>query len=284
MNRIGIIIEREFTERVHKKSFVISTLLSPVLLILAMCAPVLLNSSGPSAQDLQDMGNDGASMLLGTVFGVLSYTVIIVYGQQVMQSVIEEKQTRVLDVILTSCSPFELMMGKIFGLALVAALQVVIWSILVVAAKNAFLPAGYDMNAGGISLMMVVYVIGGFLFYASMYAAIGSAVDTPQDAAQFNIVIMLPIMISFMLLTVILTNPDSQLAVWCSIIPFTSPIVMMIRVPAGAPVWQIISSLVILYGTFPVMTWLASRIFRIGVFMHGKKPTWSDLGKWITLE
>ena len=90
-------------------------------------------------------------------------------------------------------------------------------------------------------------------------------------------------MISFMLLTVIVTNPDSQLAVWCSLIPFTSPIVMMIRVPVGAPIWQIVSSLVILYGTFPVMTWLAARIFRIGVFMHGKKPTWKDLGKWITL-
>ena len=282
MNRIGIIIEREFTERVHKKSFVISTLLSPVLLILAMCAPVMFNN-GPSIEDINEAGN-AASMLIGTVFGILSYTVIIVYGQQVMQSVIEEKQTRVLDVILTSCSPFELMMGKIFGLALVAALQVVIWSILVVAAKNAFLPAGYDMNAGGISLMMVVYVIGGFLFYASMYAAIGSAVDTPQDAAQFNLVIMMPIMLSLMLLTPILTNPNSKLAVWCSIIPFTSPIVMMIRVPAGAPVWQIVSSLIILYGTFPVMTWLASRIFRIGVFMHGKKATWSDLGKWITLE
>lgn len=282
MNRIGIIIEREFTERVHKKSFVISTLLSPVLLILAMCAPVMFNN-GPSIEDINEAGN-AASMLIGTVFGILSYTVIIVYGQQVMQSVIEEKQTRVLDVILTSCSPFELMMGKIFGLALVAALQVVIWSILVVAAKNAFLPAGYDMNAGGISLMMLVYVIGGFLFYASMYAAIGSAVDTPQDAAQFNLVIMMPIMLSLMLLTPILTNPDSKLAVWCSIIPFTSPIVMMIRVPAGAPVWQIVSSLIILYGTFPVMTWLASRIFRIGVFMHGKKPTWSDLGKWITLK
>ena len=282
MNRIGIIIEREFTERVHKKSFVISTLLSPVLLILAMCAPVLLNN-GPSIEDINESGN-AASMLIGTVFGILSYTVIIVYGQQVMQSVIEEKQTRVLDVILTSCSPFELMMGKIFGLALVAALQVVIWSILVIAAKNAFLPAGYDMNAGGISLMMVVYVIGGFLFYASMYAAIGSAVDTPQDATQFNLVIMMPIMLSLMLLTPILANPDSKLAVWCSIIPFTSPIVMMIRVPAGAPVWQIVSSLIILYGTFPVMTWLASRIFRIGVFMHGKKPTWSDLGKWITLK
>ena len=282
MNRIGIIIEREFTERVHKKSFVISTLLSPALLILAMCAPFLFNSSGPSVQDLQEIGK-GAGALLGTVFGVLSYTVIIVYGQQVMQSVIEEKQTRVLDVILTSCSPFELMIGKIFGLALVAARQVVIWLFLVIAAKTFLLPAGYDINAGGISLLMVFYVIGGFLFYASMYAAIGSAVDTPQDAAQFNLVIMMPIMISFMLLTVIVTNPDSQLAVWCSLIPFTSPIVMMIRVPVGAPIWQIVSSLVILYGTFPVMTWLAARIFRIGVFMHGKKPTWKDLGKWITL-
>ena len=282
MNRIGIIIEREFTERVHKKSFVISTLLSPALLILAMCAPFLFNSSSPSVQDLQEIGK-GAGALLGTVFGVLSYTVIIVYGQQIMQSVIEEKQTRVLDVILTSCSPFELMIGKIFGLALVAALQVVIWLFLVIAAKTFLLPAGYDINAGGISLLMVFYVIGGFLFYASMYAAIGSAVDTPQDAAQFNLVIMMPIMISFMLLTVIVTNPDSQLAVWCSLIPFTSPIVMMIRVPVGAPIWQIVSSLVILYGTFPVMTWLAARIFRIGVFMHGKKPTWKDLGKWITL-
>ncbi len=117
-----------------------------------------------------------------------------------------------------------------------------------------------------------------------MYAAIGSAVDTPQDAAQFNGIIMMPVIIAIMVMMSVMNDPNSDLVFWCSIIPFTSPIVMMARIPFGIPTWQVAVSLVVLYISFVAMTWVAARIFRVGVFMHGKKPTWKDLGAWIKMK
>ena len=137
---------------------------------------------------------------------------------------------------------------------------------------------------GTLVITTILYIIGGFLFYASMYAAIGSAVDTPQDAAQFNSVIMLPIIIAIYVLMAVIKNPGSDVAFWFSMIPFTSPMVMMARIPAGIPTWEIVVSLAVLYVSFIILIWLASRIFRIGVFMHGKKPTWKDLGQWIKMK
>ena len=136
----------------------------------------------------------------------------------------------------------------------------------------------------GLFLELLLYIVGGFLFYASMYAAIGSAVDTPQDAAQFNGIIMMPVIVAIIVMMNVMNDPNSDLVFWCSMIPFTSPIVMMARIPFGIPVWQIAVSLVILYISFIIMTWIAARIFRVGVFMHGKKPTWKDLGAWIKMK
>ena len=136
----------------------------------------------------------------------------------------------------------------------------------------------------GLFLELLFYIVGGFLFYASMYAAIGSAVDTPQDAAQFNGIIMMPVIIAIMVMMSVMNDPNSDLVFWCSIIPFTSPIVMMARIPFGIPTWQVVVSLIVLYISFMLMTWIAARIFRVGVFMHGKKPTWKDLGAWIKMK
>ena len=255
-----------------------------------------------------------ASWGLGLILGMMLYFILIVYGQQVLQSVIDEKQTRVLDVMVTSCTPFELMMGKILGIAVVAALQIVIWAVLVIGASAFIMPliAGADtieaMTAAATStatapefaglmarftdvsylatlfLELLLYIVGGFLFYASMYAAIGSSVDTPQDAAQFNGIIMMPVIVAIMVMMSVMNDPNSDLVFWCSLIPFTSPIVMMARIPFGIPAWEIVVSLIVLYISFLLMTWVAARIFRVGVFMHGKKPTWKDLGAWIKMK
>ena len=440
MNKIGLIVEREFTERVRKKSFIITTLLTPLFMIALMVAPGLMMTKGGSStktitvvdntegqfvgkklesgetvkfnllpqgttsgqarsqyndvdisygilvigndvldnpQNIQLILNDASSMnveenirnqiqgilrterlsryemdnidqiladanirvsfqtlknngqeddessmeetstvtswLMGLILGMLLYFILIVYGQQVLQSVIDEKQTRVLDVMVTSCKPFDLMMGKILGIALVAALQIVIWAVLVIGASAFIMPmvmgdAGVDAamaaasavsdpeisgilskftNIGylaGLFLELLLYIVGGFLFYASMYAAIGSAVDTPQDAAQFNGIIMMPVIVAIIVMMNVMNDPNSSLVFWCSMIPFTSPIVMMARIPFGIPVWQVAVSLVVLYISFFLMTWVAARIFRVGVFMHGKKPSWKDLGTWIKMK
>ena len=129
--------------------------------------------------------------------------------------------------------------------------------------------------------LLVLFMVGGFLLYAAMYAAVGASVDTAQDAQQLTTPIMLPIIIAFIILTMVMNDPNSPMVVWCSIIPFTSPIVMMGRIPSGIPTSQIIASIVTLYATFIFMVWLAGKIYRVGIFMHGKKPTFKDLYRWL---
>ena len=272
-----------------------------------------LKNNNQEDADKMEKTSTTASWLMGLLLGMMLYFILIVYGQQVLQSVIDEKQTRVLDVMVTSCTPFELMMGKILGIALVAALQIVIWAVLIIGASAFVMPmvmGGADVNAAmaaaqnvsdpeimslvgkftnvsylaGLFLELLLYIVGGFLFYASMYAAIGSAVDTPQDAAQFNGIIMMPVIVAIMVMMSVMNDPNSDLVFWCSMIPFTSPIVMMARIPFGIPTWQVAVSLVVLFISFMLMTWVAARIFRVGVFMHGKKPTWKDLGAWIKMK
>ena len=273
-----------------------------------------LKNNDQEDEEKMEKTSTTTSWLMGLVLGMLLYFILIVYGQQVLQSVIDEKQTRVLDVMVTSCTPFELMMGKILGIAVVAALQIVIWAVLVIGASAFVMPlitGQADMEAitaaamatsgspemsglmakftnvsylAGLFLELLLYIVGGFLFYASMYAAIGSAVDTPQDAAQFNGIIMMPVIVAIMVMMSVMNDPNSDLVFWCSMIPFTSPIVMMARIPFGIPTWQVAVSLVVLFISFIAMTWVAARIFRVGVFMHGKKPTWKDLGAWIKMK
>lgn len=435
MNKIGIIIAREFNERVRKKSFIITTILMPILMIGMMAAPtlmmlfakgeqkqlVVLDESGVVAPQLagdeeilftqrdctleearadmdmfgvlwigadiidnpnnvklytnssssmslegnissqmesiieqerlkrydienleqiikdveanvtlttyrNDMQEEGkaeeatsssVAYLLGLVLGMMLYMFLLIYGSMVMTSVIEEKGSRVLDVLVSSVEPFQLMMGKILGVASVAVTQIAIWGVLVCGLSAAVLPslmpedvmqtieaveagamtsaeAGIDADMlSAVSLAtdpvrlvmmfvwLLLFLVGGFLFYSAMFAAVGSAVDSIQDANQLQTPITVPIILALILAMSVFNDPDSSLAFWGSIIPFTSPVVMMARIPFGIPTWEIILALVLLYLSVAGMAWVAGKIYRVGVFMHGKKPSFKELLSWI---
>ena len=263
--------------------------------------------------------SSAASSFIGIALGFVLYFFLMIYGSIVMQSIIEEKSSRILEVLVSTVKPFDMMMGKILGVAAVAATQIVIWGVLIVAISALLIPAimpddilasveavkgGADvmaMASSGVDIetvtamasitntgyiaelisLLFVFMIGGFLLYAAMYAAVGASVDSLQDAQQLTTPITLPIIIAFIILTIVMNDPSSPLVVWCSMIPFTSPIVMIGRIPSGIPTWEIVTSIVLLYSTFIVMVWLAGKIYRVGIFMHGKKPTFKELYKWI---
>ncbi len=435
MNKIGIIIAREFNERVRKKSFIITTILMPLLMLGLMAAPTLMmvfakgdqktllviDESGVVAPELEgndevvfenfsgtldearqneevfgtlwigkdvvekpssvrlytnssssmsleeaiaaqiedvveakrlemydieglkdimdnlqasvsmttyrnDLAAEGeaeeatssvVAYLLGLVLGMMLYMFLIIYGSMVMTSVIEEKGSRVLDVLVSSVSPFQLMLGKILGVASVAVTQIAIWGVLICGLGATVLPAlvpadvmqaveaveagqmtvldaelDADMlsalsvatDVGGLVMMFVwllLFLLGGFLFYSAMFAAVGSAVDSIQDANQLQTPITMPIILALILAMSVFNDPNSSLAFWGSIIPFTSPIVMMARIPFGIPTWEIVLSLVLLYASVVAMAWAAGKIYRVGIFMHGKKPSLKELLSWI---
>lgn len=261
-----------------------------------------------------------ASSLMGTILGFLLYFLLAIYGSMVMQSVIEEKNSRILEVMVSSVRPFDMLMGKIVGVALVAATQILVWGVLLVLFSVVILPmlmpeslaqgialaqSGVDVSAlaaqqdidpelltamatmldtGNIALAVgvtLLFAVGGFLLYASLYAAIGASVDQAQDAQQLTMVITMPIIISFIVTMLIIKDPNSPIVFWCSLIPFTSPIVMVARIPSGVPAWEIATSLALLYAMFVVCVWGAAKIYRIGIFMHGAKPTFKDLMRWL---
>lgn len=259
-------------------------------------------NDGTGAEESMESTSSGMNYILGLVLGMLLYMVILLYGQMVLTSVVEEKSSRVLDVMVTTCTPFQLMMGKILGIALVAITQIGIWALLVISSSKFLLPtllpadiaATNDMmlgsvvgtlgDTGYIAMLftyLLLFILGGFLLYASLYAAAGSAVDSVQDGQQFNTVIMLPIILSIIVMTSVFNDPNSSLVFWGSMIPFTSPVVMVARIPFGIPTWEIATSLLILYATFILTTWMAAKIYRVGIFMHGKRPSWGDLWRWI---
>ena len=436
MSNVSIIIQREFNERVRKKSFIITTILMPVLMIVLMIAPALImeysrgeqktiaviDDSGLVAPQLQSneelrfeptdltteearrsltdrfgvlyIGSDilenpsdvklyaNASSSLsiesnitgqiedileaeklkayhidnlqqildevkttvtlqtfrndksqeaesqaqsstvataaGYILGFVLYMFLLIYGSMVMQSVIEEKNNRVLEVMVSSVRPFDLMLGKILGVALVAVVQVLIWGVLIFAVGAIVLPQlmPAEMMAGAqamqqgmpdaaamgdmdpemlqavaavtdtgyilkIFVCLLLFVFGGYLLYSAMFAAVGSAVDNVQDASQLQMPVTLPIILALLMMLAVIKDPNSSLAFWFSIIPFTSPVVMMARIPYDIPLWEIVLSLVVLYASFVAMVWLAGKIYRVGIFMYGKKPTFKELLKWV---
>lgn len=260
--------------------------------------------------------SSSVSMMLGLVMDFILYMFLLMYGQMVMTSIIEEKNNRVLELIVTSVKPVQLMMGKIIGVGLVAVLQIAIWAVLIcgfvgyvmpllmpadVASQVAMVNAGtFDASAATVDpdmiqalsmfstlgfiakmfLYMTLYLIGGFLFYAAIFAAIGSAVDNVQDASQLTTFATMPIILGIVFSMVVINDPNGQLAFWLSMIPFTSPMVMMMRVPFEIPVWEIVVSLAVLFASFAIMAWIAGKIYRVGIFMYGKKPTVKDLVRW----
>lgn len=434
MSQVGIIIAREFNERVRKKSFILTTVLVPLLLVALMAVPtlVMLYASGDTKQiqvidesglvlpalesnqeivflpeersldearaagegfgvlwigadvlennniklytnasssmmleesiehqiekvleseklkryeienlpqimeavktniTLQSFRNDkeeqsqsvGASFAIGYVLAFVLYMFLIIYGQMVMQAVIEEKNTRVLDVLVTSARPFQLMLGKILGVASVAVVQVAIWGVLIFGlgsvGSSMLMPkvlSGDEMTqfaamqAGTLDTStvdpdllsdmqlfatftdlgylatifayLILFLVGGYLLYSALFAAVGASVDNVMDAGQLTTPIMLPIIVALMIMFVVMKDPNSSMAFWFSVIPFTSPIVMMARIPAGIPAWEPILSLVVLYATILLTVWVAAKIYRVGILMHGKKPSLKELWKWV---
>lgn len=251
---------------------------------------------------------------VGMAGGILMYMFIFIYGAQIMQGIIEEKMSKVVEVIVSSVRPFQLMMGKIVGLASVGLLQFLIWIVLISTLSTVVLgyfglqspqqemmqmneqaqqvaaqgpPSLEILNALSeipwtyVIFSFVFYFIGGYLLYGALFAAVGSAVDSPAEAQQFMFPITIPMLISYFgLFTFILEDPHGPISVWLSIIPFTSPIAMMGRIGFGVPDWQLALSMLLLAGGFVLTTWFAARIYRVGILMHGTKVSYGVLAKW----
>jgi len=275
--------------------------------------------------------NTGVVMGIGYLGGMLIFFFIFFFGSQVMRGVIEEKVSRIIEVIVSSVKPFQLMMGKIVGVGLVGLTQFLIWmvlsAVLVTGLKAAFFPeltqnpteqvvasdlfdqgantqdlsngssdilAAEDMdmakeifaslksiNAGIMIASFLFFFIFGYLLYASMFAVIGSMVDNETDTQQLIFPVILPLILGLYVMISAISNPDNSLAFWFSIIPFTSPVVMMVRIPFGVPWWQLALSGSLLIGTFLGMTWVAAKVYRTGILMYGKKVSYKEIWKWL---
>jgi ABC-2 type transport system permease protein len=270
----------------------------------------------------------GIAMALAYIFGLLMYMLVFIFGSQVMRGVIEEKTSRVVEVIISSVKPVQLMMGKIIGIALVGLTQFLIWVFLtagivtviqsVILKKSGItemsqtLPQNLMVEnqavAGQVTTQdispemmefsklfnsalnqpwlliifsFLFYFITGYLLYASVFAAIGSAVDNETETQQFMLPVTIPIILGLMVAMGTMQNPESPLAFWCSLIPLTSPIVMMARIPFGVPYWQIALSMAIMVATFIGFVWMAAKIYRTGILMYGKKTSWKEIWKWL---
>ncbi|WP_374400346.1 ABC transporter permease [Flavobacterium sp.] len=264
-------------------------------------------------------GEDGLKFLneikiaIGFAFGYLIMMFIIIYGNMVMRSVIEEKTNRIIEIIISSVKPFQLMMGKIIGTSLAGILQFLIWIVLgvvlmfslsavfgsqqeavataQVTAEQAEVAMSFmdklqlyiaEIPVTSILIGFVIFFIGGYFLYSSFYAAIGAAVDSETDSQQFLMPILMPLMLAvYVGFLTVMNDPHGTVAVVFSLIPLTSPIVMLMRIPFGVPLWQLALSVVLLYGTFIFVVWFASKIYRVGILMYGKKPTWKELYKWL---
>ena len=250
-------------------------------------------------QDQETETSSMTSYAIGMIMSLMLYMFIMLYGQMVMTSIIEEKNNRVLEIVVSSVKPSVLMMGKICGIGLVALTQILIWAGLLIAASAWIIPGiaagamsgdaemavvvaqlGDTAYVASIFAYIVAFLVGGYLFYSAIYAAIGSAVDNVQDASQLQTVAIVPIILAMVLAMSVISDPNSQMAFWASIIPFTSPVVMMARIPFGIAGWEIALSLGLLYAAFFGMIWFSAKVYRVGIFMYGKKPTFTELVRW----
>ena len=253
---------------------------------------------------------------IGFLTGILIYIFIFVYGNQIMQGVIEEKSSRIVEILISSLKPFQLMMGKIVGIGAVGLTQFLIWVILIGTlttlvtgvlgmqmpqqqamelASPEISQATPDSNElatvlqviegidfAAIVVSFIIYFLGGYLLYGALFAAVGSAVDAPSDAQQFMFPITIPLIVAYMgLFVFVLQDPNSTTSFWLSVIPLTSPIAMMGRISYGVPFWELALSIGLLILGFLSTTWLAGKIYRIGILMHGTKPSYKILWKWI---
>lgn len=240
------------------------------------------------------------SYILALVMDMMLYMFILIYGQMVMTSIIEEKTNRVLELVVSSVKPQWLMLGKIIGVGLVAITQILIWAAIIglcsafampvfaampeAASEPELTGALAQLTDVGFIVSLVVYMllffIGGYLFYSAIFAAIGSAVDNIQDASQLTSIATMPVIIGIVASMAVINNPTSDMAFWLSIVPFTSPMTMMSRLPFGVPAWETILSLVVLYICFMLLLWVCAKIYRVGIFMYGKKPSLAEIIRW----
>ena len=248
------------------------------------------------------------SMGIGFITGILIYMFIFMYGTMVMRGVIEEKTNRIVEVIISSVKPFQLMMGKIIGVALVGLTQFILWIVLTLAlaslaelllfspnelisqansAENTEMMSKITSLVGGINFIQIMlcfmfYFMSGYLLYSSLFAAVGSAVDAEADTQQFILPITIPLLLAIMLIQPVMDNPDGTLAFWMSMIPFTSPVIMMVRLPFGVENWELIISMLSIIIGFVATTFLAAKIYRTGILMYGKKISYKELWKWLS--
>lgn len=251
--------------------------------------------------DEDETSSSLASYLIGLLMSFILYMFVLIYGQMIMTSIIEEKNNRVLEIVVSSVKPTQIMLGKILGIAGVAVTQIIIWGVIIGLFSTYAMPSlitsaltgNTDMefasmlttlgNSGyilGLFAQLAVLLILGYLFYSAIFAAIGSAVDNIQDASQLQTLATLPIILAMLFTMTVLNDPNSTLATWLTMIPFTSPMVTMARVPIGIPTWELITAIASMILWTILIIWLASRIYRVGIFMYGKKPTVKDLIRW----
>jgi ABC-2 type transport system permease protein len=405
MNKIGLILQREYITRVRKKAFLILSFIGPLIFLVLMIVPAwltgpqakeklvfvidqhhllkeqleapfitfsdqessidskashliilpsdtsrainanLINASNISSEErkgieqalklaiaktklnaslpeinltetrLVEKNAGEAAASIGLFSAILVYFFIFLYGVQVMKSIIEEKANRILEVVVSSVTPFQLMVGKILGVALVSLTQFLIWVVTTFTLShwifdrfklerfsdeniNQTLKTSQDaaqalevnemlnfvgqINFGLIIPVFIFFFLVGYLFYSSLFAAIGAASDAETDTQQFMLPITLPLIFSFIMAPRILEMPDSTLAKILSYIPFTSPVVMMLRIPFGISSWEIVLSMIVLFSFFLLAAWFAAKIYRVGILMYGKNATWKELFRWLS--
>ena len=276
---------------------------------------IQVDSEGKERENIAEMNE-----MIGFFCGFLIYMVIIVFASQVLRGVLEEKSNRIVEVLISSVKPMHLLIGKIVGIALVGLTQLVIWVVLTLAilggiqlvapnlmqqdsatelvagtetatavtpdteaALNIFQKINdyFPISFTELILSFFFFFIVGYLIYAALYAATGSVVDNESDSQQYTMPVTIPLILSIVLIPTIATNPGGQLAFWFSMIPLTSPVVMMVRLPAGVPLWQLLTSMALALAFLVFCIWFAAKIYRVGILMYGKKPSWKEIFRWL---
>ncbi|HTO36596.1 MAG: ABC transporter permease [Flavobacteriaceae bacterium] len=306
-------LEKTIRDKLTKENFIAAGM--DTIAIQNATAKVNINLSKTSGEETVK-GLNEIKIGIGGVFGYLIMMFIIIYGNMVMRSVIEEKTNRIVEIIISSVKPFQLMMGKIIGTSLAGILQFLIWAVIGLvlffgistylgvqigagttaiepalieatqaemgAKLHVYLKEFWNLPIFTLIISFVLYFIGGYFLYSSFYAAIGSAVDNETDSQQFLLPIIMPLVLGVYIgFFTVLNDPHGTVATFFSIFPLTSPIVMLMRIPFGVPLWQLILSIILLFATFIFVVWFASKIYRVGILMYGKKPSWKELLKWL---
>ncbi|MEQ8712209.1 MAG: ABC transporter permease [Cyclobacteriaceae bacterium] len=304
-------IERTITNEVEEIKLTKSGIDKETLASLK--ADITVDTISLSTTGEEKASSSGAASIAGYVSSFLIYFFIFYYGAQIMRGVIEEKTNRILEVIISSVRPMQLMLGKIIGVAAVGLTQFVLWVMLTFAISSLVAATfGIDASASpqmsaqaqdvpmeeidnimssltSLNFPLIIgvflfYFLGGYLMYGALFAAVGSAVDSDADSQQFMFPITIPLIFSIVVLGAVLKDPDGSLAFWMSMIPLTSPVVMMMRTPFGVPEWQLALSMALLIGGFLFTSWVAGRIYRVGILMHGTKVNYKTLAKWFVLK